>query len=58
MFSRSGKIAALQVKEGLMEFRAALKAIGGQYLLGTFTYADIVMAVLLHPLCKPGAPRK
>ena len=51
-------VSTLQVREGLLEFRAALKAAGGQYIYGTFTYADIVMAILLHPLCKPGAPRK
>ena len=39
-------------------FRVALRKAGGQYLLGSFSYADILLAILVQALCPPDQPRK
>ena len=52
------RVVSPQAQEALRTFRAALKKAGGQYLLGSFSYADILLAILLQGLCSPGQPRK
>jgi hypothetical protein len=47
-----------QALEHVSNFRAQLKEHGGQYLLGTLTYADVSMAITLAGVCPPGQPRK
>jgi glutathione S-transferase len=47
----------VQVKEILQQLRTALKQAGGQYVLGSFSYADIVMAIPLQGLFDPEKPR-
>jgi hypothetical protein len=46
-----------QAQEAMRGFRAALAEAGGQHLLGSFTYADMVFAIVLQALCPPGQPR-
>ncbi|CAL8465487.1 g5023 [Coccomyxa elongata] len=46
---------ALEVIEQL---RAALKANGGQYVLGKLSYADVVLAITVAGTCPPGQPRQ
>ncbi len=40
------------------KLRAQLKESGGQFLLGTLSYADITMAITVAGICPPGQPRK
>lgn len=51
-------VVPTQAQEALRTFRAALQKAGGQYLLGSFSYADILLAIIVQGLCPPGQPRK
>ena len=52
------RVVPAQAQEAMRGFRAALRKAGGQYLLGSFSYADILLAILVQALCPPDQPRK
>ncbi|DBA83918.1 hypothetical protein WJX77_012448 [Trebouxia sp. C0004] len=43
-----------QARSTLQQLRAALASNNGSYILGTFSFADVVMAVAVYVLCPPG----
>ena len=51
-------ILHVQALEAIHQLRATLNANGGRYLLGTLSYADVVMAITVAGICPPGKPRQ
>lgn len=56
--SNIAKLLHVQALEVIDQLRAALKANGGQYVLGKLSYADVVLAITVAGICPPGQPRQ